>query len=198
LPLVFGLAELLKVKPAEITPSLIESLLTSTDFRVRLLLASNLVHEPVHADDSVKYEAIVSGLSQLASLVVLDIGNFFSDAVTQTIDQCNEILVVSEPQVLSIKQNARLIDVLRSRFSAGGSKPITFISLNRTRSDVTMTISQMEEILRRQVTLGIPPVTELAAYSAQKYLPMSVAQAENIFVQQFSRLAETIKKHREN
>jgi len=198
LPQVFGLAELLKMRPEEITPTSIDGLLASTDFRVRLLLAPNLSQEPDYAGNSIQYEAIVSGLSQLASLVVLDMGAYFSDAVMQILLKCNEVVVVTEPQQLSIIQNARLLDLIHKAYTFSSAMPINIVSVNRTRSDMILTVSQMEETLHRPIALGIPPATELSVYSARQHMPMAVVQPENVGVQQFGRLAEIIKKHREN
>jgi MinD-like ATPase involved in chromosome partitioning or flagellar assembly len=197
LPQVFGLAELLRMDSAEITPEMVESSMALTDFRVRLLLASNLTREPVHAGGTVQYEAILSALSHLASLVVLDIGTLFSDAIPCLLDRCNEIIVVTEPQQLSVKQTGRLLDLLRTYTSSGGTKLVSVVSLNHTRSDVMMSISQVEETLHRPVVLGIPPAMELAAFAARQFLPMALAQPESLAAQQFLKLAEMVKRHKE-
>ncbi len=194
---VYGLPDLLAMDSADITPAMVDSKLTNTDFRLRLLLSSNLSLEPVHAGGSGQYEAIVAGLSQIASLAVLDIGTYFSDAVSQILNQCNEVVVVVEPQQMAIKQTARLLDLLRNYHGGGGAKPLTVVSLNHSRSDVTMSISQIEESLHRPVSLGIPPAMELAAFSARQFLPMAIAQPESLTAQQFSKLAEVVRKHRE-
>jgi hypothetical protein len=60
-----------------------------------------------------------------------------------------------------------------------------------------MSISQIEESLHRPVSLGIPPAMELAAFSARQFLPMAIAQPESLTAQQFSKLAEVVRKHRE-
>lgn len=198
LPQVFGLPELLKMKMPEITSSSIDGMLTNTDFKVRLLLASNLTRDPVHAGSPDQYEAILSGLSQLASLIVLDIGTYFSEAVPLILDKCNEIVIVSEPQPLAVRQNGRLIELLRNNHAAGGSKPLSFVSFNRTRSDVIMSVSQIEEMLHRPVALGIPPAAELAVYAIRQAMPISIAQPDNMMAQQYTRLAEMVKRHREN
>ncbi len=197
LPQVFGLADLLKTDSAEITPELVETKLTLTDFRLRLLLASNLTYEPVHAGGTEQYEAILDAFSQLASLTVFDIGTFFSDAIPCVVDRCNEIIIVTEPQQLSVRQTGRLLDLLRTNYSTGGAKTVSVVSLNHTRSDVMMSISQMEEVLRRPVALGIPPAMELAAFAERQFLPMALAQPESLAAQQFTKLAEMVKRHKE-
>lgn len=197
LPQVFGMDELLKMDSAEINPVVIDSLLTTTDFRARLLLASNLGAEPTYAGSPAQYEAIIAGLSQLASLVVLDIGTFFSAAVPQMLTRCNEVVAIAEPQQLSIKQTRRLLDLLRPGPGTGGLRPITVVSFNRSRSEMTMSVSQIEESLRHPVALGIPPAMELAAFAARRLAPMALAQPDSLTAQQFARLANIIKQHRE-
>ncbi len=193
----FGLAELLKMDPSQLGPSIVDSQLVTTDHKVRLLLASNFSQEPVHASGLLQYEAIINGLSSLASLLVLDIGTYFSEAVPLIINQCNEIIMVTEPQVPTNRQTARMADLLRN-YGVGSAKPLTIVSLNHTRSDMVISLSQMEELLKRPVALGIPPALELAAHAARVNMPMVVAQPDNLVVQQFNRLVEIVKKHRDN
>ncbi len=197
LPQVFGLAELLKMDSADISPVVVESKLISTNYRLRLLLASNLAHEPVHAGGAAQYEAIISGLNHISSLVVLDIGTFFSDAVPQMLGLCSEIVVITEPSQLSVRQTGRLLDLVRNEFGASGSKPLTVVSFNHARSDMGMTVTQIEETLRRPVALGIPPAMELAAFAVRQYLPMAIAQPDSLVSQQFGKLADVVKRHRD-
>ncbi len=197
LPQVFGLPQLMKMDSAEISPVVIDSLLANTDFRVRLLLASNLNTAPIYAGGSGQYDSIIAGLSQLASLVVLDIGTYFSDVVPHILAHCSELVVVAEPQPVSIKQTGRLLNLLRIEYGSGGAKPITVISVNRSHADMTMTVSQIEETVHRPVALGIPPAMELASFAMKQSLPMVLAQPDSIVAQQYSRLTDIVKQHRE-
>lgn len=192
-----GLSELLKLNAAQITPAVVESHLVGTDYRVRMLLASNLSDEPVLSSETGQYEEIISGLSSLAALVVLDIGGYFSAAFPQIIERCNELVVVTEPQPVAVKQTARLLDLLRNH-GVGTTRPLNVLSVNHTRSDTTLSISQIEELLKRPVTLGVPPALELSSHAMRVGMPMVMCQPESLMAQQINKLTETVKRHRES
>lgn len=190
-----GLPELLKRAAGEITPAAVEDHLTETSFGVRLLLASNLSAEPVFADDAAQYEAITGALCAMAPLVTLDIG-LFGPSAPALVRACNEIVVVIEPQPLAVKQTGRLLGLLRE-YDFGTTRHLTLITLNHTRSDSLMSVSQVEAALQRPVTLGLPPALELSAYARNQRTPMYSAQPDNLTVQQFNRLADIVHKHGE-
>lgn len=194
LPLSFGLAELLKLAPEQISAPVADGQLTITDYGVKLLLASNLSREPIYPQSANHYECIVNALASTAKLTLLDIGTFFSPFVPNIIGLCNEVVVVTEPQLLPVKQTGRMLDLLRT-YGVGSSRPLTVVSLNHTRSDVSLTISQIEEYLKRPVSLGIPPAMELSAHAIRQGLPMVAAQPDSLFGQQIGKLVESIHQH---
>jgi MinD-like ATPase involved in chromosome partitioning or flagellar assembly len=58
-----------------------------------------------------------------------------------------------------------------------------------------MSVSQIEEQLKRSIALGIPPAVELASFAIKNNKPMSLAQPDSLAAQQFRKLAEMIKAH---
>ena len=194
LPAGQTLGSLLQLEPEKITPSLIESQLASTTFGVRLLLASNFSAEPTFQNSPAQYEAILSGLCGLASLIVLDIGTYFSTTVHAILRACSEVIVITEPQPLAVMQTARLVEYLR-KLEFGASKPFTLVSINRTSASNTLTASEIENQLRRAITLGIPPAVELASVAIKNNRPMFLMPPEGLVHQQYRKLAEITKTH---
>ena len=76
-----GLMELLKLKLLEINATSVEHQLTTTSFGVRLLLSSNLSLDTDYNQLGEKLLAIIQSLTQLSSLVILDIGTPFCPAL---------------------------------------------------------------------------------------------------------------------
>lgn len=189
-----ALGNLLKLPPQQITQSMVEDSCMPALHGARLLLSTSFEVDPVFHNDPGQYEAILYALSQVAPLAVLDIGVYFSPVVPVILDHCSEVIVVTEPQELAVRQTCRLVDLLRAR-DFGGSRPLTVISYNRARSETSMTVSQMENTLSRPVALGFPPAQELATYALRQQLPLGQAQPESLTARQFEKLAELVKAH---
>jgi len=194
LPNSTGLANLLKRNQTELTPSVVEEQLASTKYAIRLLLASNQSKDVELSVALAQYEMIVEQLAMLVPVVFLDIGTNFHPAYDLLVRQSNEIVLITEPQPVTIELTRLLTEELRQR-SFGSGKALTVVAVNRTRAEITLTMSRMEEALKVPVALGIPPSTELAYLAATRSIPMALLQPEGIIAQQFSILAEHISRH---
>ena len=188
-----GLCNLLEMNVAEITSSTVEGQLVSTPFNVRLLLASSDPVDSVSMSNIEQYEAVLQQLSLLAPLVVLDIGTNFLPAYNVVIDICDEIILITEPHPNSVKRTRYLLDDLRNK-GFGSAKVMTLVSVNHTRSDMVLSMSDIEEEIKQTVTLGIPPSTELSYQAAVRSIPMVQVQPESLVAQQYKNLAEKISK----
>ena len=187
------IGELLSMPVDEITHSAVEKRLVATTFNTRLLLACDLSVEPQFHLDLEQYDAIVEGLRAAAELVILDTGPYASEIIPNLLEQCNEVVMVIEPSELVVRRAARLLELLRRR-GFGAARPVTVVSVNRGLS-VVQPVSQIENILARPVSLGIPPAQELSAFAQGKMLPVSLAQPDSLTAQQYTRLAEIVCTH---
>ncbi len=145
-------------------------------------------------DGVAQYEAILQCLAVLAPMVVLDIGSPYFPAFPIIMDMCDELVVVTEPQILAVRRTAHLLEDLHIK-GFGGSKALTVVSVNHTRAESIMNISQIEAALKHPVALGFPPALELAARATQIATPISVLQPEALVSLQFVKLVEVIAKH---
>jgi len=186
-----GLCNLLEMNVSEITSTAVEVQLVNTPFNVRLLLASNNPADLFSMTNIEQYEAVLQQLSLLAPLVVLDIGTNFLPAYNAVTDICDEIIVVTEPHPNSVKRTRNLIDDLRNK-GFGSAKVMTVVSVNHTRSDMVLSISDIEEEIKQSVTLGIPPATEISYQAAVRSIPMVQVQSDSLVAQQFMNLAEKV------
>jgi len=189
-----GLVNLLKRNQTELTISAVEEQLSVTKYNIRLLLASNQSKDVELGMALAQYEAIVEQLAMLVPVVFLDIGTNFHPAYDLLARQCNEIILITEPQPVTVNLTRLLAEELRQR-SFGSGKALTVVAVNRTRAEITLTMSRIEEALKVPVALGFPPATELAYLAATRSVPMVLLQPEGIIAQQFSLLAEHISHH---
>jgi pilus assembly protein CpaE len=189
-----GLANLLRRSQIEITSSIIEQELMPTTFGVHLLLASSGTQDVDLVSGLAQYETIVEQLSVLAQLVVLDIGTNFHPAFDTFTRVCNEIVLITEPQPITIHRTRQLVDELKKR-SYGSGKALTIVAVNRTHTEISLTVSKMEDMLKSSLALGIPPATELAYLAAIRNAPMVLLQPQGIIAQQFDILVKQVAGH---
>ena len=173
---------------------MVEEQLVPTTYNIRLLLASNQSKDVDLGVALAQYEMIVEQLAMLAPVVFLDIGTVFHPAYDLLVRQCNEIILITEPQPVTVKLTRLITEDLRQR-SFGSGKALTVVAVNRTRAEITLTMSRIEEALKVPVALGFPPATELAYLAATRSVPMVLLQPEGIITQQYSILAEHIAHH---
>ena len=141
-----GLMELLKLKLLEINATSVEHQLTTTSFGVRLLLSSNLSLDTDYNQLGEKLLAIIQSLTQLSSLVILDIGTPFLPGFEKVCSLCKEIFVVTEPQPNVIKRTRILYEELRT-VGSGVGRIINLVLYNRVRSEVQLTSVQVSELM---------------------------------------------------
>ena len=190
-----GLNNLLQRKASEITPQLVEQILVNTGFNVKLLLAPAGFASIDYTTYGDKIQAIVSAISQLKMPAVFDIGTSFLPGFDKVCRKMDELVILTEPQLVTIKRTKQFVDQMNSANISAG-KVIEMVIFNRVRADVQMTTVQVsEELDGMPVTGMIPPAPELANQAAQKHLPMFNAQPEGLVAQQYMRISEIIREH---
>lgn len=186
-----GISNLLKLNAAEITSAAVRDQLVTTSYGIRLLLASNETEAIDFGATLPQYEAILQQLPNLAPLVLLDIGTNYMPAFDLALDCCPEVVIVVEPQPLTVRRTQQLMKVLRNK-GFGTSKNLSLVVINRTRADMVMSMSQIEEELGHNVALGFPPASEQAYHAATRSIPLLLVQPEGLAAQQFDKMAEQI------
>lgn len=186
-----GLINLLRLSPQDITASVVEGEFVQTKFGIHLLLSSNNSEDVELSTAVAQLNAILHQLPQLAPLVILDIGTNFLPGYEVVINACDEILVITETQPPAVKRTHLLANELRSK-SFGSAKPMNIIIVNRTRADMSLSMTQVENIIGQSVALGFPPVGELAFRSSEMSVPLVLVQSEGIINQQFVILTDQI------
>jgi CheY-like chemotaxis protein len=186
-----GLNNLLRTSPLEISLHKVENELTRTTYGPRLLLASSYIKDISLANSVLQFEAIIRSLSQMASLVVLDLGNIILPGYERILGLCEEALVLTEPFPVAIQATQILFEDLRN-IGFGKNKLLSLALVNRVRSDMQLTINQVQEQLNIQVAQLIPPAPELAFNASRRMVPLSLIQPDGLVTQQYNRLAASL------
>ena len=186
-----GLNNLLRMRPGDISASTVENELARMPYGVRLLMASSRCKDTDLMRSTEQMEAIVDNLPLLARLVLLDIGTCYTPGLDLMLNQCNEVIVVTEPFPASVQRTRLLIDDLGAK-GFGRSKMLSVVSINRVRAEMQLTMIQMQEVLGVPIAQVVPPAPEIAFQAANRSIPMIQVQIGSVLSQQFGSMAERL------
>ena len=185
-----GLNHLLERKPSEINQKMVDAELITHASGVRFLLASPMPRDAHHANSVANFEAIAGCLPYLASYVVLDLGTSLTPMVEKVLPRCDEAIVVVEPVPQTISQTKSLIQDMIAQ--GVGEGRITVVLVNRIRSGMQLSWSQVQEQLGRNIAVIFTPAPELAYQASAHNLPMLSLQPDSLTSQQFIKLTDKL------
>ena len=188
-----GLVNLLSMELEDLSLEAVSKELIQTNFGIKVLSASNQTEKVESASATPQLERVIEQLAALASLVVLDIGTSFHPGFNAILNKCNELIMVVEPQPVPVKRSKILASELHLK-GFGSLKTMSTVTVNRTRSDIVLNISQVEQILGYPAVMGFPPVVEQAYRAADRAVPLITVQPDGIIAMQFNTLANQINE----
>ena len=185
-----GLSHLLQRQPAKIDFAAVETELVEHASGVRLLLASTRPRDVQLANAAAHFEAIAHHLAHNASYLVIDLGSMLTPLAEKMVQQCDQVLILVEPGAQTLSRTKALIEDLAEL--GIGSGRLSYVLLNRVRSDTQLSVSQVQEQLNRNLSAVITPAPELIHQAFQNNQPVVNLQPESLIAQQFVKLAEKI------
>jgi DNA-binding response OmpR family regulator len=181
---------LLKNKPKNITPQEIELSLVTHTSGVKFLLASPHPKDAELSSAIENFEAILRYLPYLARYTVLDLGSSLAPVARMGVQASDIVVVAVEPTPNGVHQTRFLLEDL---YELGiGEGRVRIVLVNRVRSSVQLTWSQVQEELGQKVATVITPAPELAYQASATNIPMVMQQPGSITAQQFEKLAALI------
>jgi pilus assembly protein CpaE len=185
------LNRLLKHPANEITQGMVENELVLHSSGIKLLLASYNPRDIEFVNATDRLTAIIRHLSSLAQYVILDLGANILPGVDSIYNLCTEAILVVEPMPNTIARTKVLLDDLADKgFSK--SRVLTLVLINRIRSDIQMSWTQVQEALGIPITSIITPAPELAYQACSRNTPMILAQPDGIVAQQYVKIASAV------
>jgi pilus assembly protein CpaE len=189
-----GLVRLLQKKPSEIDAHSVEAELTTHSAGLRLLLASPQPRDAKFIHNAENFEAITRQLMYLGRFTVLDLGTSLTPLAEKVVPLCNEIIVVVEPVPQTLAQTKLLLEDLVA-MGIGASK-IGVVVVNRSRSGMQLSWSQVQGQLGRNISVIFTPAPELAYQASTNNMPMILQQPDSLTAQQFTKLAELVAQRK--
>ncbi|NLF50443.1 MAG: response regulator [Leptolinea sp.] len=186
-----GLNKILTTAPEDITRNTVKNELILTSFGIHLLMASPKLKDQETINNTPQYQAMLRELSEMSEYLLLDIGSPGNPNWRRILSTCNEAIVVVDPDPTTMRRTKALLQEMES-LGFGKSRKITAVAVNRARSDIQLTLPQMQEALGTPIALLMPPAPEMAYQAATRAVPLSLVQPESLLSQQFNRLAEIL------
>jgi pilus assembly protein CpaE len=185
-----GLKRLLQRKSEDISRSAVEGELVHHVSGIRLLLSASQPSEALNPCEADQFEAIARQLSFLARHIVIDLGPGYGLVTDKIVRMADEILMVIDPIPNTVAQGKALIQDL---VNAGmGEGRIQLILVTRSRSNVQLTGSQIQDRIGQKLNTVFTPDPELAYLASNNNVPIILQQPESLAAQQFLRLANEI------
>ncbi len=185
-----GLNHLLAKTPSDIRVREIENELTVHPSGIQLLLASYQPKDGQQVAAVGTFEAIARQLAFMARYTIVDLGPSITPITEKVVQLCDEIIVIVEPVPQTIVQTKALINDL---INLGvGEGRITLVLVNRIRSGVQLSWSQVQEQIQHNIAVIFTPAPELAYQASEHNLPIVLQQPDSLTSQQFSKLAERV------
>jgi septum site-determining protein MinD len=185
-----GLTNLLKKRPEEITPRVIEGQLVSHTSGIHLLLASYNPSDAALLSGAAQVETTVRHLTGMCKVLVLDLGAGLSEASWRAIALCDQVVLPIEPNRISVTQTQAFMADLDAM--GVGLGRVSLVLVNRVRSSLQLTVSKLEQSLNHRVLTVITPAPELAYQANEAGMPMVLLQPDSLTADQLARLAQML------
>ena len=186
-----GLNRLLEMKTNEITAEKVKLELVAHNSGLLLLLSSYRLKDVGQIQAIPQMEVIINQLSGMGQMILLDIGSYFFPGIDRILALCNEVLLVVEPHPTTVSRTKTLIEELYEK-GFGKSRLITTVLINRIRSDIQFSWTQVQEALEQPVSQVISPVPEMAYQAALRFIPISMLQPDGLTAQQYGKVADVL------
>jgi MinD-like ATPase involved in chromosome partitioning or flagellar assembly len=92
-----------------------------------------------------------------------------------------------------VHTKALIDDLINSHVS---EEKLTLVLVNRVRTGVQLSWSQVQEQIGNAITVVFTPASELASQASMEKMPMVLKQPESLTAQQFGKLAERVAQRR--
>ena len=185
-----NLTRLLEIKGAERTPQAIEKELVTHDSGVHLLLSTYDPGDAKFICEADAFESIAKQLPYLARYNVLDLGPALTPITRRVLKSCSSVIIVVEPVPHTISQSKALIhDLMESGFNEG---QLMVVLVNRVRSSVHLTWTQVQKQLGQKITTIFTPAPELAYQASTLHIPIVIQQPDGLTAEKFLKLAEKV------
>ena len=185
-----NLTRLLETKGSEITLQAIEQELVTHNSGIRILLSTHDPSDAKYLSEANTFESIAKHLPYIARYNILDLGPALTPITERVLKYCDSVIIVVEPVPHTILQSKALIqELMESGFS---EEQLIAVLVNRVRSSVHLSWTEVQEQLGLKITTIFTPAPELAYEASTLTIPIVIHQPDGLTAEQFLKLAEKV------
>jgi CheY-like chemotaxis protein/MinD-like ATPase involved in chromosome partitioning or flagellar assembly len=185
-----GLVDLLCSNPTDITRARIREELATHQSGLKFLPASFQPRDTSLMANTAQFESLIGRLAFMGAFVVLDLGSGLPASVQKFVKNLHEILVVTEPMPPTLIHTRALIEDLVDL--GVDLRKISVVANYRIRSDLHLSVAQIQEQLGHQVAISITPAPEVIQHANRNKTAAVLVQTDNLTTKQFDALADQI------
>ncbi|MBN2048225.1 MAG: response regulator [Anaerolineaceae bacterium] len=182
---------LLEKNPGEITLEDVQEELIRLSYGPLLLPSSTELSDTKYFGATDQIEVVMGYLNEIAPINIFDFGTLVWTNYKQLLGNCDELLVITAPYPGTLEKTKILIRDLAD-LDFGRMKPLNVVSVNRARSTISLTMTEMEAGLDHTIAQVIPSAPEHAYQAEQAHKPMIYTQTGSLVVQQFNHLGDQV------
>jgi DNA-binding response OmpR family regulator len=187
-----GLGSLLSRPVNEIHLRSVETALVTLPSGIRILPASSLPSEIGMESAAQQMQALVSDLTSLCRMLILDLGATLRPYTRPLLQACDHIVLVVEPVFPCTAMAKLLLDELLT--DGIGRKKLSLALVTRSRTTMTVPLREVEEDIRLPIVGVIPPAPEQTHHAAKSGEPLLVLHKGSVAGSQLIDLAHNIAK----
>ncbi len=182
-----GLAALVDLEPSAITPAVLGPRLIHHASGMSLLVNADQP-APAALLTSAQVTALINSVSQLAHVVVLDLGSTLDELTLTALGLCRRVVLALEPQRIAVAAAQNVSAQLERRGIPAARLSAALI--NRTTGTVMLDKQVIEAQLKLPIEVLLPPVPEVAGQAADESNLIIHLQPGGIFAEQIRTLAQ--------
>jgi pilus assembly protein CpaE len=176
-----------------VNQAIVESCLTQHPTGVRVIPAPLEPTTDVHPITPAHAQALIKHLDELAEIVILDLGSQVNPTVRQLLGRCDRIIFVTEADETSLYITRVLLRKAKEKALGARSDALTgAVVVNRVRTAVALTQTDIEKMLEQELLAFITPAPELFRQGAREGQPVILLQPEGAHASAFRQLAEAL------
>ncbi len=185
-----GLNQLIRRQTSELSTRAIEPHLVAHQSGVRFLLASYQPKDARLMAESKSFASLTRTLAYTCNYLVLDLGAAITPIAEAVLPMCDRVIVVVEPIPSTLAQAKALFEDLNEMGIGAGRRQVVLV--NRIRSDIQMSWSQVQEELNERIAVLFTPAPELLYQANIRNTPAVLYQHNSLTAQQFTKLADMV------
>ncbi len=185
-----GLNQLLKRQTSELSTRAIEPHLVAHQSGVRFLLASFQPSDARYIKEGKAFASLARTLAYTCNFLLLDLGTAITPIAEAVLPLCDRVIVVVEPIPATLTQAKALFQDLENMGIGAGRRQVVLV--NRIRSDIQMSWSQVQDELQERIAVLFTPAPELLYQATMRNTPAVLYQSDSLTAQQFGKLADLL------